>query len=84
MRLAKNRKVFIYTSTIPTILFHVFLSYTDATKHFTYSKWSISQHINSEKVFNDKWILHSSPISEEPPISEKQVKISLFLENSIY
>jgi group I intron endonuclease len=55
-----SKKVFVYSSSTPTILQHEFGSYTEAAKHFNCNIMTISKYIKSEKLYLNQWILISS------------------------
>lgn len=54
------KKVFVYSNSVPTILSHEFVSYSEATKFFNCNIMTISKYIKNGKLFQDKWILTSS------------------------
>jgi group I intron endonuclease len=51
------KKVFVYTSTTPTVLSYEIESYSEAAKHFCCSVMTISKYVKSGKIFQEKWIL---------------------------
>lgn len=54
-----SKKVFVYTSSTPTILSYEFISYSEAAKHFNCNIMTISKYIKSGKFFQNQWILSS-------------------------
>ena len=54
------KKVFVYSSSTPTILSHEFVSYSEAAKYFSCNIMTISKYIKNGKIFQKEWILSSS------------------------
>lgn len=55
-----SKRVFVYYSTTPTILFHEFVSYSEAAKHFNCSIMIIFKYLKSGKLFQKQWIFSLS------------------------
>lgn len=50
------KKVYVYSSSTPTILYQEFISCSEAAKHFNCHVTTISKYIKSQGVFKKKWI----------------------------
>jgi group I intron endonuclease len=55
-----NKRVFVYSNTTLTILFHKFVSCSEAAKYFFCSIMSISRYLKNGKLFQEQWILSLS------------------------
>lgn len=51
------KKVFVYSSSTPTILHQEFISCSEAAKHFSCHVTTITKYLKSGQVFKEKWIL---------------------------
>jgi hypothetical protein len=57
-----SKKVYVYSSSPPTVLIDSFISRVDAAKHYGCSTSTIYYYIDKQKVFKDKYILSSSKL----------------------
>jgi group I intron endonuclease len=55
----RYKKVFVYSKDNSTKLLFEFSIYTEASKYFNCSYTTISNYINSFKIYKDKWLLFS-------------------------
>jgi len=54
------KKVFVYSSATPTILYKEFMSISEAANHFSCNIMTISKYVKSGKLFQNKYFLYSS------------------------
>lgn len=55
-----SKKVFVYSNSIPTIIFYEFVSCSEAAKYFNCSIVTITRYIKNGKLFQGEWILYTS------------------------
>lgn len=53
------KKVFVYSSATPTIIYHEFMSISEAAKYFSCNIMTISKYVKNGKLFQNQWILSS-------------------------
>src|SRR5690606_1442762 len=53
----KSKKVFVYSSSAPTIISHEFVSYSEAANYFNCKIGVISYYIKTGNLFKKEWIL---------------------------
>ncbi|OAQ21992.1 intron endonuclease, partial [Linnemannia elongata AG-77] len=56
----KSKKVFLYSSENPLILYKEFETYTSAAEYINCSSTHIGRIIDKDKLYKNKWILRSS------------------------
>lgn len=56
----KSKKVFVYSKDNLTELLFEFSTYTEAGKYFNCNRKTISNYIDNDKIYQDKWVISST------------------------
>jgi hypothetical protein len=59
-----SKKVFVYSNDNPLILLFEFTSFTNAAKHFNCSQQTMTNYVDKNKLYKDKWLLLTNPKEE--------------------
>jgi len=57
-----SKKVYVYSNDNPPVLAFEFNSQTETVAYFNSNNATISRYVNSEKLYQNKWILSSKPL----------------------
>jgi group I intron endonuclease len=61
----QSKKVFLYSSENPLILYKEFETYTSAAEYIGCHSSHIRRIIDKDKLFKNKWILHSNLLNSD-------------------